>query len=148
MTAGWDRLVPRWFAQLHPTRRTPVNSIAFVAVVVIGLILLSMLGVGEQEANQTLAEASVAHYAIAYVGLFAIPLLGRAAVKKPLPAWVKLVSAAGLASSLISLFIAIYPIVDVVSRAAFAAKIAAVVVISNMLGVLIYRAGRASTSAI
>ncbi|HUK18380.1 MAG TPA: APC family permease, partial [Bryobacteraceae bacterium] len=55
MTAGWDRLVPSWFAELHPRRRTPVNSIVFVALLVTALILLSMLGVREQEANQTLA---------------------------------------------------------------------------------------------
>lgn len=147
MTAGWDRLVPRWFAELHPRRRTPVNSIVFVALLVMALILLSMLGVREQEANQTLAEASVAHYAIAYVGLFALPLVGHSALRARLPRWVKVVAGAGLLSSLISLFIAVYPIVDVVSRSAFAAKICAVVAVSNGVGVLIYRAGRAATSA-
>jgi len=142
MTAGWDRLAPRWFAELDPRRRTPVNSIRFVALLVMALILLSMLGVREQEASQTLAEASVAHYAIAYVGLFALPLAGRAALRQRLPLWVKLLSGAGLLSSLVSLFIAVYPVVDVVSREAFAAKICAVVAVSNMLGVAIYRAGR------
>ena len=147
MTAGWDRMVPRWFAQLHPRRRTPVNSIVFVALLVTALILLSMLGVREQEANQTLAEASVALYAIAYIGLFALPLLGRAALRARLPLWVRAVSAAGLVSSMVSLFIAVYPIVDVVSRGAFAAKICSVVAVSNGLGILIYRAGRGSTSS-
>jgi glutamate:GABA antiporter len=147
MTAGWDRLVPSWFAELHPRRRTPVNSIVFVALLVTALILLSMLGVREQEANQTLAEASVAHYAIAYVGLFALPLVGRGTLRMRLPGWVKMVAGAGLLSSLVSLVIAVYPIVDVVSRGAFAAKICAVVAVSNGVGVLIYRAGRAPTSA-
>ena len=147
MTAGWDRLVPSWFAELHPRRRTPVNSIVFVALLVTALILLSMLGVREQEANQTLAEASVAHYAIAYVGLFALPLVGRGTLRMRLPGWVKMVAGAGLLSSLVSLVIAVYPIVDVVSRGAFAAKICAVVGVSNGVGVLIYRAGRSSTSA-
>ena len=144
MAAGWDRVVPRWFAELHPKRRTPVNSIIFMALVVILLILLSMLGVHEQEASQTLAEASVAHYAIAYVGLFALPLVGRAALRRRLPVWVRVAAGAGLISSLVSLVIAMYPIVDVVSRGAFAAKIASVVAVSNALGVLIYRAGRAA----
>jgi amino acid transporter len=146
MTAGWDRMVPRWFAQLHPRRRTPVNSIVFVAVLVTALILLSMLGVREQEANQTLAEASVAQYAIAYVALFALPLVGRSELRARLPMWVKAVSAAGLVSSMVSLFIAVYPIVDVVSRGAFAAKICSVVAVSNGLGILVYRAGRGTTS--
>ena len=42
-----------------------------------------------------------------------------------------------------ALLISVYPVVDVVSRAAFATKICAVVVISNMGGVLLYRWGRA-----
>jgi amino acid transporter len=142
MTAGWDNLVPRWFARLHPRRQTPVNSILFVAALVMGLIFLSMLGVREQEASQLLAASSIALYAIAYVALFALPLLGSRALRSALPAWVKLVALAGLVSSLVSLVIAVYPIIDVTSRGAYAAKICAVVVLSNLVGVMIYRAGR------
>jgi glutamate:GABA antiporter len=142
MTAGWDNLVPRWFSRLHPRRKTPVNSILFVAALVMLLILLSMLGVREQEASQLLAAASIAHYAIAYVALFALPLLGSRELRDALPAWVKLAALGGLISSAVSLAIAVYPIVDVTSRAAYAAKIGAVVVASNLAGVLIYRAGR------
>jgi amino acid transporter len=142
MTAGWDSLVPRWFARLHPRRQTPVNSILFVAALVMALILLSMMGVREQEANQLLAAASIAHYAIAYVALFALPLLGNRALRSALPAWVKLAALGGLISSVISLVIAVYPIVDVASRGAYAAKICAVVVVSNLAGVIIYRAGQ------
>lgn len=145
MTAGWDRLVPRWFAELHPRFRTPVNSIVFVALLVLALILLSMLGVREQEASQTLAQASVAHYAIAYAGMFALPLMGRPAFRARLPLWVRVAAGAGLLSSLVALAITVYPIVNVVSSAEFAAKIAAVVAVSNAVGVLIYRAGRRSS---
>jgi amino acid transporter len=142
MTAGWDNLAPRWFTRLHPRHRTPVNSIFFVAALVMGLILLSLLGVREQEASQLLATASIVHYAIVYVALFALPLFGSAALRRQLPAWLKAASIAGLSASLVALFISAYPVVDVVSRTAFAAKICAVVVISNMGGVLIYRWGR------
>ena len=142
MTAGWDNLVPRWFARLHPRRQTPVNSIFFVTALVMALIFLSMLGVREQEASQLLAAASIAHYAIAYVALFALPLLGSRALRSALPAWVKLAALAGLISSVISLGIAVYPIVDVTSRGTYAAKICAVVVVSNLAGVMIYRAGK------
>ncbi len=141
MTAGWDRLVPRWFAQLHPRWRTPRNSILFVSALVMGLILLSMTGVREQEASQTLVVASDVHYAITYAALFLIPLVGYRVLRGRLPLWLKIASAAGFFTSLVSLFIAVYPIVDVVSRGAYAAKICAVVVISNMLGILIYRWG-------
>jgi len=142
MTAGWDNLVPRWFARLHPRRQTPVNSILFVTALVIALILLSMMGVREQEASQLLGAASIALYAIAYVALFALPLLGNRALRTALPAWVKVAALAGLISSVVSLAIAVYPIVDVTSRVEYAAKICAVVVLSNIAGVLIYRAGR------
>jgi amino acid transporter len=139
MAAGWDHLAPSWFSRLDPRRGTPVNSILFVAALVMALILLSMLGVREQEASQLLANASIAHYALAYVGLFALPLLGKTALRAQLPMWVKMASLAGLGSSIVSLAIAVYPIVDVTSQAEYAAKICAVVVVANAVGVLIYR---------
>jgi glutamate:GABA antiporter len=141
MTAGWDSLIPRWFTRLDEKRRTPVNSIAFVGALVMAMILLSMLGVEEQEASQLLTAASIAHYAIAYAALFALPLFGVAAVRRGVPGWIKLASAAGLGSSLVALGIAVYPIVNVVSRGAYAAKICAVVALANATGILIYRAG-------
>lgn len=135
MTAGWDNLVPAWFTRLHPVHRTPVNSILFVAALVMALILLSMLGVREQEANQLLAISAEAHYAIAYIALFAIPLFGRLET----PTWLKPIAAIGLLSSMVALFFAVYPIVDVVSKAAYAAKIGAVVLVTNLIGVAAYR---------
>jgi amino acid transporter len=140
MTASWDHLVPAWFSRLDPRRRTPVNSILFVAIVVMLLILLSMLGVREQEASQLLANASVVHYALAYIALFALPLVG--GLRLQVPAWLKVAAAAGLFASAISLLIAVYPIVDVVSKEAYAVKIASIVLLTNAGGVLIYRAGQ------
>ena len=139
MTASWDHVVPEWFSRLDQRRRTPVNSIVFVAAVVMVLILLSMLGVHEQEANQLLSNASVVHYAIAYMALFAIPLIG--ALRGQMPMWLKVCAAAGFFASTISLVIAVYPIVDVVSKTSYATKIVSVVVLTNACGVLIYRAG-------
>lgn len=143
MTAGWDNLVPRWFTHLHPRWRTPVNSILFVSALVMFLIFFSMLGVREQEANQLLAASAIVLYGITYVALFALPLLGSRTLRAALPAWVQAVAACGFAASLISLFVAIYPIVDVVSKGAYAAKILSVVVIANMAGIVIYRSGGA-----
>jgi glutamate:GABA antiporter len=138
MTAGWDNLVPAWFSRLDPKRRTPVNSILFVAAVVMVLILLSMVGVHEQEASQLLANTSIVHYAVAYIALFLLPLVG--ALRARMPRWLQVAAAAGLVSSVISLGIAVYPIVDVVSREGYAAKVCGVVVLANVVGVLIYRA--------
>jgi amino acid transporter len=141
LTAAWDNIAPPWFTRLHPTRKTPVNSILFVAVLVMAFIAFSLMGVGEQESAQLLVAASVVHYAIAYAALFALPLFG--ALRDGAPAWLKPVAVAGLLSSLISLGISIYPVIDVVSRAAYAAKITAVVLVTNLLGVLLYRTRRA-----
>jgi amino acid transporter len=147
MTAGWDHLVPGWFARLDPRRRTPVNSILFVAVLVMLMILLSMLGVREQEASQVLSMAGITHYGIAYAALFLLPLIGSRGLRRRLPAWVKVAAAAGLLSSVISVGIAVYPIVDVVSHGEYAAKICVVVAVSNMTGVLIYRLGQRRSAA-
>ena len=141
MTAGWDGIVPAWFTKLHSRRGTPVNSILFVATLTMGLIVLSMLGVGEQESNQLLSTASMAHYALAYVALFALPLIGSRNLRSALPWWVRVVAAAGLGSSLISLGVTVYPIVAVMNRGVFALKIAGFVVLSNLIGWLVYRAG-------
>ena len=142
MTAGWDNLVPRWFSRLHPRRQTPVNSILFVTAMVMAFIFFSMLGVREQEASQLLAGASIALYAITYVALFALPIFGSRALRSMLPTWVKVASFAGLISSAVSLVLTVYPIIDVTSRGEYAFKICAVVVVTNLLGALIYRIGR------
>lgn len=142
MAAGWDHLLPGWFTRLHPRWKTPVNSIVFVAAVVIALLILSMLGVHEQEAMQLLQNASTAHYGITYIALFALPLWGLAKVRRGLPLWVKVASAAGFASSCIAVLIAVYPIINVSNRLSYASKISVTVAVSNLLGVWIYYRGR------
>jgi amino acid transporter len=134
MAAGWDNLVRTWFTRLHPVHRTPVNSILTMAVLVMALVVLSMRGVHEQESSQLLVIGSVAHYAIAYIALFAIPLSGAI----PLPGWLKPVALVGLLSSVLSLCVIVYPVVDVVSKWAYAARIIGVVMAGNLAGVGIY----------
>jgi hypothetical protein len=54
------------------------------------------------------------------------------------PGWVKLAAMGGLGSSLVALGIAVYPIVNVVSRGAYAAKVGAVVALTNATGIGIH----------
>jgi amino acid transporter len=143
LAAGWDHLLPAWFTMLHPRWKTPVNSILFVAVLALLLVILSMLGVHEQEAMQLLSNASTVHYGIAYVALFAIPIFGAVRLRKHLPWWLKGAAGAGLCSSLIAVLIAIYPIINVSNRFSYAAKIAGTVIVSNVVGVIIYRSRKA-----
>jgi len=149
VTAGWDHLLPAWFTRLDRRRKTPVNSILFMMVLAMMLIFLSMAGVREQEALQLLNSASDVHYGMAYVALFAIPLFGAAHLRQRLPRWLGLPALAGLISSAIAVLIAVYPIVDVVSNIEYAGKIVGVVLISNLIGILIYarNAGKRSTPA-
>jgi amino acid transporter len=131
MTAGWDELVPRWFTRLHPRWRTPVNSISCMAVLVFMLLVLSTAGVHAQEAYQLLSNASITHYEIAYLAMFAVPLVGRAALRRKLPTWLKFTSIAGVLSTLFSLLISAYPFVNVVDTRVYAIKIVSTVVVSN-----------------
>jgi glutamate:GABA antiporter len=138
MTAGWDELVPRWFARLHPQRRTPVNSITCMAVLVFLMLVLANIGVHAQEAYQLLSNASTTHYEIAYLAMFAVPLLGRASLRRKLPLWLKLTSIAGAISTLFSLLISAYPYVTVVDARAYAIKIIGTVLLSNCAGFAFY----------
>lgn len=139
MTAGWDHLLPNWFTALHPRWKTPVNSILFVSALVLAMLLLSMLGVREQETMQLLQNASTVHYGICYLALFGLPLFGIAHLRASLPRWSKFVAGAGLFATFIAVVIAVYPIIDVSNSATYAAKIVGTVIVSNLLGLTVYR---------
>ena len=134
MVAGWDHLLPAWFTRLHPTRRTPVNSTLFVAAITLAFALAGILGVGRQEAFQLLTNAAAIFYGLTYLVMFAIPILGRAAPSLRL----RLAAASGFALTLLCVVLAIFPIIDVPNRLAFALKLTGTVIASNALAVLIY----------
>lgn len=138
MTAGWDELVPPWFSRLHPRRHTPVNSIACMAALVFLLLVSATIGVHAQEAYQLLSNASIAHYEIAYLVMFAVPLLGLPALRNKLPLWLKLTSVAGAISTLFCLIISAYPFVNVVNARTYALKIVGTVLVSNCIALGIY----------
>lgn len=144
MTAGWDDLVPAWFTRLHPRRQTPTNSILFAGGLVLLLVVLGSSGVHAQEAYQLLSNTSLAHYELAYLVMFAIPLVGAAPLRRSLPNWLKWTSVVGFTSTLFCLLISAYPFVDVVNAPAYAAKILGTVALSNVAATLLYklRSGR------
>jgi amino acid transporter len=140
MAAGWDHLIPEWFTRLHPRYRTPVNSVVFTCVLVLLLLFLANVGVHAQEAFQVLSNAAITHYEIAYLAMFAIPLVGAKALRTSLPGWIRWTSFTGLCATLFSLLISAYPFVDVVDARAYAAKILGTTLISNIIGYTFYRA--------
>src|SRR5689334_1162526 len=142
MVAGWDRLLPAWFTRLHPAYKTPINSILFVGAVTLVLGLLSLTGVGVQEAFQLLDNAGGVFYAVTYLVLFAIPIIGMKRFGVRAPWWLKIACASGFIASVVYICFTIVPIISVTSRLTFALKIIATVVLANAVGVTIYTLGR------
>jgi glutamate:GABA antiporter len=139
MAVGWDDLLPKWFTRLHPRWKTPTNSILCTSALMLLLVVLGSVGVHAQEAFQVLSNASLTHYELLYMAMFAIPMVGAAALSKLLPLWLKWVSLVGFCASLFSLLISTYPFVDVVNPLAYAAKIAGTVVVSNVAAIVFYK---------
>lgn len=141
MVAGWDQLLPRWFSRLHPRYRTPVNSIIFVAATTLVIAIASQIGAGIQEAFQLVDNAANVFYGIVYFVLFIIPLAGAGAIRSGAPIWLRIAAVFGAAVSLLAIVLTVYPIIDVPSPLIFGAKIAAVTIIANAIGVAIYIVG-------
>ncbi len=138
MVAGWDNLLPVWFAKLHKKYRTPVNSILFVGATTLVFSLVPLIGVKEAEAFQFQDNAANIFYALIYMVLFAIPIVAMKRFGAASPLWLKVAAALGFVVSLSGAFYTVFPIIAVQSRFWFAAKILAVVLIANGVGVLIY----------
>lgn len=139
MVAGWDNLLPAWFAKLHKRYHTPVNSILVVGIVTLVFSLAALIRVSEQEAFQLQDNAAGIFYALIYMVLFAIPILAMKRFGARAPLWLKITSALGFVVSVVYAFFTLFPIIDVQSRLIFAAKIIAVVVVANAIGVTIYQ---------
>ena len=145
MVAGWDRLLPAWFTRLHPTYKTPINSILFVGAVTLVLGLLSLTGVGVQEAFQLLDNAGGVFYAATYLVLFAIPLIGMKGFGVRAPWWLKVACASGFVMSIIYICFTPVPIIPVENKLIFALKIIATVILANAVGVTIYALAKRRT---
>jgi amino acid transporter len=138
MTAGWDHLVPPWFARLSPRRHVPVNSIWFSSAVVAAFIVLASIGAAAREAYQVLGNASVQFYMLSYVAMFAIPLGGPQNLRRGIPVWVRLTAVSGIAFTLFCFVMTAFPFVDVVNARTYAAKILGCTLVVNLLGWAFY----------
>jgi glutamate:GABA antiporter len=138
MVAGWDSLLPAWFTRLSDKYKTPVNSIFFVGAATMVLSSLGLIGVGKQEAFQLLWNSAGIFYALTYLAMFAIPLVGlaRAPVRPPWP--VKVCALSGLVMTALYVCLSVLPIVPVGSRTVFALKIIGLIVVTNLIGVALY----------
>ncbi|QHN03263.1 APC family permease [Granulicella sp. WH15] len=148
MTAGWDDLIPEWFSRLHPTYRTPTNSIWLGTAIVAGLLLFASAGVKAAEAFQVLNNAASELYSLAYLAMFAIPIVGAKLLRKRLPGWVKVTSAAGFLTTSFTFLLTAYPFVDVVDARTYAVKILGTTAIANGIGFIFYRVRRSKTGTL
>ncbi len=146
MVAGWDGLLPAWFTRLHPRYRTPLNSILFVGAVTLVFGAFSLVGVGLQEAFQLLDNAAGVLYAVCYLAMFALPILGMRGFPHA-PFWLRLAAVSGFVVTLLYIVMSVFPIIDVKSGWSFAIKIIVAVVATNMIGIGIYRAARRRRAA-
>ena len=140
MAAGWDHLVPAWFTRLHPRFGTPGNSILLTTIAVAALLLLGSAGVHAAEAFAVLNDTSSELYALAYLSMFLIPLIGRKSLRMSLPRWISPVCLGGGLTILFVLVFNAYPFLDVASPGVFAAKILGTTLLLNALGYAFYRA--------
>ena len=138
MCAGWDHLLPQWFTRLHPRYRTPVNSIFFLGGITLAASIAVLVGVGAQEAFELLLIWAFTFYAIAYLALFAIPLLAGKESSLRGPLWMKVLASFGFLMTLLFVVLSIFPIIPVASQSAYSAKTVAVIVLANLAGLVLY----------
>jgi amino acid transporter len=150
MTAGWDHLVPAWFARLHPSLRTPMNSMLVSAALVVVMLLMAFAGVHAAEAFATLNNASSALYGLAYLVMFAIPIAGARVLRDKLPRWVAWLCGLGFLATLFTIVIGAWPFLGVDNPRIFALKFTAAVVLVNAIGYGFYaiRHGRTPSIAL
>jgi glutamate:GABA antiporter len=135
MVAGWDHLLPDWFSRLHPLHRTPTGSVLFIGGLTLAFALATTFDSGNQEAFQLLENAGGISFAIAYMVMFAIPLL--APVERP--SWgVRVAAASGFLMTLLYSVLSVFPIIEVKSGALFTAKIIGVIAGANVAGAVFY----------
>jgi amino acid transporter len=139
MVAGWDRLIPPWFARLHPRYRTPTNSILVGVILIAALLVLASSGVRAAEAFALLNNASNILYGLAYLAMFAIPIVGAKLVRKSIPTWVAVLCVVGFCATLFSAVTSAYPFVDVADPLNFAIKIIGTTLLTNIVGYAFYR---------
>ena len=145
MVAGWDHLLPDWFSRLDPRYRTPLGSVLFAGAAGLLFVILANVGTGNQEAFQLLDNTSGILYAICYLVLFGIPLVGPGEKAS----WgVRVAALSGFLMTFLYVVLSVFPIIDVQNPWLFTAKIAGVIVAVECAGAAYYwRAMRDSTAS-
>lgn len=147
MVAGWDRLLPAWFAVLHARYRTPVNSILFMGGVALAASTAVLVGAGNQEAFSLLQIWAWTFYGLSYLVLFAIPLFSSKGKGLRPGVWMRIGAVTGLIVTLLFVLLSVQPVIQVTSKVGYFLKVALVIVGANIVGWTIYRAGQGTRRA-
>jgi amino acid transporter len=142
MVAGWEGIVPSWFTRLHPKYRTPINSILFAGAATLAACVVALAGANQEEAFSLIQIWGFTLYGLAYLAMFAIPMVsGRKLGLRP-TLGLKLAAGSGFLVTLLFVVLSIFPVIDVPNPAAYAWKTIAVMVGVNLAGILLYRRSR------
>lgn len=142
MVAGWDSLLPNWFTKLHTRYKTPVNSILFMGGVALAASMAVLLGVGNQEAFAMLQIWTWTFYGLAYMAMFAIPLVSRRELGLRPGFWLRLAAGCGFFVTLLFVVLCVFPIISVASVTAYTLKTVCVVVGANIFALVLYFVSR------
>jgi hypothetical protein len=101
-----------------------------------------LIGVNEQEAFSLIQIWGFTLYGLAYLAMFAIPLVGskRRGMRPKL--WLQVAAASGFLVTLLFVVLSIFPVVDVADPMTYAWKTVGVIAGTNILGGLVYAVGR------
>jgi hypothetical protein len=105
---------------------------------ILAMGLAGIVGVGEQEAYQLLQNAAGSFYAISYLVMFAIPIIGLRGVKPRPSLWLKIASSSGFFMTLLYIVVSVFPIVQVKNRVSFMAKVSGVIIAANIIGAALF----------
>jgi amino acid transporter len=147
LAAGWDKLLPDWFGQLHPKRRAPTHSILFVGAVALVMGMAGVVGAGQQEAFQLLQNASGIFYALAYLAMFALPLLGRQREIAQPAVWLQAAAVSGFLMTAMYLVLSLFPIIDVPRPLQFTLKIGGFTLLCQLVAVGLFLSRRRRSGA-
>jgi glutamate:GABA antiporter len=139
MCAGWDHLLPAWFTRLHPCFRTPINSILFLGATIVAISTVVLIGVGNQESFEMLQVWGFTFYALAYLALFATPVIATKNRDLRGPVWLRALAISGFLLTLLYVSLSIVPIIPVVSQSAYTQETIAAILLTNAAGLLLYR---------
>jgi amino acid transporter len=139
MAAGWDHLIPEWFSRLNPRYKTPTNSVLVASVLIAAFVVLASAGKHAAETFNMLNNAGSQFYVLAYLVMFAIPILGFKLFTHRIPIWVVVLSSIGFLVMVFTFFLNAYPFDGTDAPIPFAIKLLGLTALINLAGYAFYK---------